>query len=171
VHWIGGSGDWDTAANWSSGAVPGALNDVTINVTTPITVTHGQNVADSVNSLSVSNANDTFVLSVGSLALAATSTFDGPFQLAGGTLTGAGNVTIKVAFAWTNNGTISGTVTVTTNGASTIGADGSGALFSGRPLANHGTMIWSGANWSLSNAAKITPQASKPTTNGTDALP
>src|SRR5207253_1704917 len=44
VTWINpGSGDWNTASNWSSGAVPGAADDVVINVP-GITVTHGAGI-------------------------------------------------------------------------------------------------------------------------------
>ena len=32
VKWIGTSGNWNTAADWSTGSVPGAGDDVTIDL-------------------------------------------------------------------------------------------------------------------------------------------
>jgi len=40
VSWIGGSGDWNTTANWSTGALPGPDDDVVIDRPGDITVTH-----------------------------------------------------------------------------------------------------------------------------------
>src|SRR4051812_26987529 len=71
VNWIGGSGDWNTVANWSDGAtnrLPGAADDAVINVA-GITVTHAAGV-HAVQSLTI---ND-------------------PFTLAGGALTVSGNL-------------------------------------------------------------------------------
>ena len=39
INWLGGDGDWSTAANWSSGVVPGSADEVTIGATDPSTVT------------------------------------------------------------------------------------------------------------------------------------
>jgi len=51
VSWVGGSGDWSTAANWSKGALPGPIDDVVISPTnTAITVTHSSG-SDTINSL------------------------------------------------------------------------------------------------------------------------
>src|SRR6516165_8555205 len=50
VSWISATGgDWDTASNWSGGAVPGATDDVVINQS-GITVTHATGTIDSINS-------------------------------------------------------------------------------------------------------------------------
>jgi hypothetical protein len=62
VNWIGGSGDFNTAGNWSGGAVPGASDDAVINVA-GITVTFSSG-SDTVKSLT---CNDAFVLSGGTL--------------------------------------------------------------------------------------------------------
>src|SRR6185437_2356560 len=56
VYWTGAAGDgnWDTPGNWSTNAVPGPNDAVTIDnsvVQNPFIVTHSANIADSVYSL------------------------------------------------------------------------------------------------------------------------
>ena len=85
VTWISSSsGDWDTASNWSTGVVPGAGDDVTINMP-GITVTHGIGT-DSVHSIV---SDDAFTLSGGTLNVATTMQVNNTFDLSGGTLQGA----------------------------------------------------------------------------------
>ena len=56
VSWIGGSGDWNTAANWSSApALPGPDDDVVIDRPGDITVTHSSG-SHSVKSLQTQGA-------------------------------------------------------------------------------------------------------------------
>src|SRR5271157_1326564 len=68
VTWIGGSGDWNTATNWSTGALPGPTNDVVIGSGPGITVTHSSG-AHTVNSIFSQQA---FVVSGGSLTVSNT---------------------------------------------------------------------------------------------------
>jgi RHS repeat-associated protein len=91
VTWINAAGgDWDTAANWqdSNGVqrLPGAADDVIINVPGGVAITHALNQTDTVASLSLA---DPFTLSSGTLtingALSSTSTL----TLTGGTLSQA----------------------------------------------------------------------------------
>jgi hypothetical protein len=68
VTWTNTSGgDWDTAANWSGGTVPGAGDDVTIDVPGGVAITHSQNVIDAIHSLS---ASDPITLGRGTLSVA-----------------------------------------------------------------------------------------------------
>ncbi|MDB5291790.1 MAG: tandem-95 repeat protein [Phycisphaerales bacterium] len=86
VSWIGTmSGDFASATNWSTGQVPTAADDVTINVAPGIVVTHSTG-NDAVNSLT---SNNPFVLSSGSLSVATTLTLTNTFTLTGGKLSGA----------------------------------------------------------------------------------
>src|SRR5579862_2841459 len=56
VSWINpNGGDWDTASNWSTGFVPGAADDVTINQAGSVTITHNNNSTDRIKSLTNSN--------------------------------------------------------------------------------------------------------------------
>ncbi|HET6249366.1 MAG TPA: CARDB domain-containing protein [Tepidisphaeraceae bacterium] len=86
VSWVGASsGDWDTAANWSNAAIPTAADDVTINTSPGITVTHSTG-NDAVNSIT---SNNPFILSGGSLTVATTVSLTKSFTIAGGILSGA----------------------------------------------------------------------------------
>ncbi|MGO9924161.1 MAG: hypothetical protein ACLQIB_56900, partial [Isosphaeraceae bacterium] len=74
VSWINpAGGDWNTGSNWNTGSVPGASDDVTIDLSPGITVTHSQDDADSVNTLTLAGA-DTLSLSNGSLSIESAST-------------------------------------------------------------------------------------------------
>ena len=115
VTWTNASGgDWDTASNWSTGAVPTAANNVQINISA-ITITHAQGNADVVHSLSSKAAIN---ISSGSLSLAATSTISAGLTLSA-TLTGAGALTIGGLFTWTD-GTLSGSGQTFANGGINI---------------------------------------------------
>src|SRR6516225_8109239 len=61
-------GDWDTASNWQGEVLPGPNDDVVINLPGNFTVTHSQNVTDTIRSLTIGSAGDSFVLSGGRLA-------------------------------------------------------------------------------------------------------
>jgi RHS repeat-associated protein len=87
VTWIGGSGDWSVASNWSTHTIPGGGDDAVIDVP-GIRVTHSSGF-DTVKSLSV---NDPFTLSGGTLTVAGTvqeKSTPASFALSGGTLAGA----------------------------------------------------------------------------------
>src|ERR1017187_9880609 len=86
VTWIGGSGDWNTATNWSTGSLPGTSDNVVIGAGPGITVTHSFGT-HTVNSIQNEQA---FVLSGGSLGVSSTVQADGLFSVTGGTLTSSG---------------------------------------------------------------------------------
>ena len=120
VSWINpAGGDWDTGSNWNTGSVPGASDDVTINLSPGITVTHSQNDADSVGSLTVAGA-DTLSISNGSLAIESGSTIDGPLNLTGGALEATGTLTVAGTLTWTGGGTMAGTGQTIAKGAVSI---------------------------------------------------
>jgi hypothetical protein len=140
VTWINpGGGDWDTAANWLDGTtgtnhVPGPAEDAVID-TPGITVTHSSFFSsDSVHSLT---SAATLAVSNGTLSIAADSEVDS-LNLSGGTLTGAGTLTIDNAFTWAG-GTMSGTGHTVLNGSATVGGIFSGPLLDTRTLDNAGS--------------------------------
>jgi len=83
VSWMNPAGGfWDVAANWSTGVVPGANDDVLIDVPGAVTITY-RTGATAINSLHSTKA---FTLSGGTLTVADTVQVDGTFLLTGGTL-------------------------------------------------------------------------------------
>ena len=82
INWVGGSGDWDTATNWSTGQLPGPADDVVIGSGPSITVTHSTG-ADTVNSITSQQA---FQLSGGSLTVSNNFQINSTLTLSGGTL-------------------------------------------------------------------------------------
>jgi hypothetical protein len=147
VNWANPlGGDWNTASNWSGGALPGAGDDVIIG---PIggTVTHSSGT-HSVHSLT-SAAN--FVLSGGSLTLAGLSTLNSKFTLSGGTLTERGELDLNDAFNWMG-GTLAGHGTTIANAGIAL-SGGGGKTLSQQTLYNAGTATWTGGGISLTNSA------------------
>ena len=145
VAWINtAGGDWNTGSNWNTGSVPGPSDDVTISVSPGITVTHSQNDADSVNTLSLATA-DTLSVSNGSLSIESASTIDGTLNLAGGTLEGAGTLTLTGALNWTGGGTMAGTGQTIAQGAVYIN---NGTLDT-RSFTNDGTATLGGPSFNV----------------------
>jgi hypothetical protein len=82
IYWVGGSGDWDTATNWSTGALPGPGDNVVIGSGPSITVTHSSGT-HTVNSVTNQQA---FVLSGGTLTVSNTFQTIETVTLSGGIL-------------------------------------------------------------------------------------
>src|SRR5437660_3267575 len=61
ISWADAAGgDWNTAGNWSGGALPGASDDVIIKVAGNVTITHSKSITDIVKSI---DASDSLVIS------------------------------------------------------------------------------------------------------------
>ncbi len=118
VSWINPSGgDWDTASNWSTDAVPNATDDVTISIAVSGPITHNASASDFVHSLT---SPDPITISAGSLSLA-TASIVNSLTLAGGALTGSGNLDVSNSFLWTaGNLGSSGTITLGAGAQMTI---------------------------------------------------
>ena len=105
VSWVGGTGDWNTVANWSTGALPGPNDDVVISpASSSITVTHSSGT-HTVKTLTSQRA----------------------FQLTGGLLTVSNTVQVNNTFTLAGGVLVNATVLAATNGASFI-VNGSGTL-------------------------------------------
>src|ERR1017187_819498 len=135
VTWIGGSGDWNTATNWSTGSLPGTNDNVVLGAGASITVTHssGTHTVQSVQS------QQACVLSGGSLTISNTVQVNNTFTLSGGTLV-RGTVlqgTNSASFV-VSSGTLDG---VTVNGNWDVGATVNGATLTVLDgLTNNGTL-------------------------------
>jgi fibronectin-binding autotransporter adhesin len=138
VSWTGAvSSDWDTAGNWSDDAVPGASDDVTINVATNTPVTHAENFANAINSLT---SAEPLSISAGSLSIASASTISGGLTVgAGGSLYGNGALTV------------SGLVTTSGN----LELEGGGTGIGGTLDVLSGATLDMAGAWSLDNNSSI----------------
>src|SRR5260370_26745101 len=86
ANWIDGTGNWTTAADWSTGSVPGAGDGVvipfgTVQLTTPITVA-SITLSTSVATLQVADPGGTESVT-GNLANSGTLDVDGPGLIGG----------------------------------------------------------------------------------------
>jgi phage baseplate assembly protein gpV len=121
VTWIGGSGDWNTPANWSTGALPGPSDDVVLDVPGDMTITHSSGT-HAVNSI---QSQERFTLSGGTLTVSAASLLVSNVTVGGGTLSGSGDSTISGTLTWTG-GTMSGSGQTIIAPGATLNLSGTG---------------------------------------------
>lgn len=139
ITWDGG-GDgtsWHDANNWSGDVVPGAADDVLIDVPGNITVTHSFG-SHAVRSL---HSEEAILLTGGTLDIGATSILSQTLALMGGTLSGNGDLTLNGLLLW-RQGTMSGLGTTIANGDIHFIDNLSYVLMDGRTLINSGTAVW-----------------------------
>src|SRR5688572_14382897 len=94
VSWDGGGDglNWTDPINWSTNALPGPADDVTIDVPGSPTIRYWGGVQpDTINSL---NCAEAFRMVLGKLDIAADSVMSGPVTLDGGHLYGDGDMSI-----------------------------------------------------------------------------
>ncbi|HUF48802.1 MAG TPA: hypothetical protein VMM93_13375, partial [Vicinamibacterales bacterium] len=152
--WTGGTSFWDVSGNWQGDAVPGASNDVIIDVDGVHTVTvRSTGRPFTVNSINMNGGDETLAISNGSLTLLGAATVDNPtgesvitnliMSGASAVLAGAGNLTVTGSASLSSGATMTGTGTTTLQGTTTISGS-EFALDDGRVLRNEGTLTWSG---------------------------
>ncbi|MDP7449612.1 MAG: hypothetical protein QF689_13555 [Candidatus Latescibacteria bacterium] len=156
ITWDDGAGDsnWNSALNWDTDTVPGAGDDAVINFGGGLVVT--VNTAESVNSVT---CNDALTLSANTLTIAAASTIN-DFSQSGGTLNGAGTVTLTGTATWTG-GTQSGAGNTTVQSGTTLTITAAAnATLDTRSMTNDGTIVFIGASsYYLNNGAALTNNA------------
>ena len=147
VSWVGGGAGsfWDLMANWNTGLLPGATDDVLLG---------GFDTTLRSGTFTVQSYGGTGKLSItgGSLSNALASSI-GSLVLSDGAIGGAGNLSIAGATTWTG-GTMSGTGTTVANGM-TISGNATKTLFGGRTLELNGTTTWSGNTADNFNAIRF----------------
>jgi hypothetical protein len=158
ISWNGGSADWNTMTSWSSGTVPGASDDVTINAAGGSTVTIS--TAQFCHTLTIGGGTAAQTLTItpsgGSLTIGVSATIQtlGSLTVSGGTTvtnTGA-TINVNANGTLTNNGTITGgTIAVAAAGTLDISI---GSL-SGVTVNNSGLVQWTSSNTDLSNGSAL----------------
>jgi len=171
VNWVGGTSFWDVATNWGSNPLlPGAADDVFINVAGAQTVTY-RSGTNTINSLSIVG-DDMLAVTGGSLTVASsfsagaatslsggTLTLNGAstmasFAQSGGTLAGAGTVAVAGASSWLA-GTQTGTGTTRYDGALSLSGAGNKLISGGRTVELNGTTSWGGNTAANNNALQF----------------
>ncbi len=137
----GGDGLWQTAANWSSGAIPTSGDRACI--ASGITV----HVSGGVNQVGSLGGGGSVVLSGGELGLTDGETVSevGVLTVNGGTLGGIGTLDVNESLSWSSGQMSGGGQTVLTAGASgSIDSGGGYVSIDGRELLNEGTLTIGG---------------------------
>jgi len=139
VSWTGnGDGQsWHDPANWSTGALPGPVDDVIINVAGSVTVVHSTGT-DTINSLV---SNESVELRGGSLSITGVSRIVNTFSLTGGILEGTGDLEITGQFDW-QSGQMRGFGTTVAKGGVALSGTGTKTLGEYRTLESRGTSTW-----------------------------
>ncbi|MFM6122779.1 MAG: beta strand repeat-containing protein [Sphaerospermopsis kisseleviana] len=138
------NGNWNVAANWNPGAIPGSADiaqitiagtyNVLLNINRTLTgLTLGTNTG--IQTLDLTNGNTL------TLNGASTVSNNGVLNLTSGTLTGMGALTISNKLNW-SGGTLSGTGKKTVSG--TLNLSGDQYILDGTTLETTGTTVWTG---------------------------
>ena len=173
VDWTtDGDGFWDVPTNWSPG-LPGATDDVTLDVAGLVTITYRvgattinsltsqENLVVSGGSLTVSNAFSnaaTTTISGGTLTLNGVSTLASLTQ-SGGVLAGSGLVTVAGPSSWLA-GTHTGSGTTQFDAALAISGNSTKSITGTRSVTLNGTTTWSGNTGNGNNAISLASTAS-----------
>ncbi len=166
VLWTGDGGDnnWDNPANWSTNALPGSGDDVTIDIAA--NVEHSDAVTDSINRLT---STQPLTISGGSLSIASASSTSGPlnvmggkvevqsgtFSMQGGGTDSGGSFAIgagaaldfagSTAFSLDDATTFSGAGNLIKDGPTTLTLAGNSGSFTGTTTVNDGTLLVDGS--------------------------
>jgi RHS repeat-associated protein len=152
--WTGPSeGEWTTAGDWSTGAVPTSTSVACIGSGDTVNVTGGTNQAG------VVQGDGTLAISGGSLEVASALEVSriASLTLAGGTLNGPAIFDVVDSLLWTA-GTMSGSgsTVLESGGTGTINPGSYGSVYlAERTLANQSTLTWSTGSVRVSQAAVI----------------
>ena len=161
VSWDGGGNgtSWTDPLNWSTNALPGVDDDVTIDVVSNPTITLSTGTQAIRSLISVESVS----FSGGTLIVAGASSISS-LTLSGGTLTGSGDLTVTGQMSWTSGTMLGSGKTIMVPGTtSSVGSvsigrrfdnygtltlvDGAGMLGSGGEtfeFNNHGTVVMEG---------------------------
>ncbi|MCC5615425.1 matrixin family metalloprotease, partial [Nostoc sp. CHAB 5836] len=91
VYWVGGSGYWDDLTHWSTGRLPGATDEVVIDVPQEVMITFRQG-STSIAKLTI---EEDLVISGGSLTILGEGAINNDLILNSGALNTTGTVTLK----------------------------------------------------------------------------
>jgi hypothetical protein len=174
VSWLNAaSGNWSDTANWDTGTVPTAADDVVIAVDGTYTVT--VDVDTTVASLSLGGATgvQTLLLASHTVELSGVSAVGaaGAIAMTSGVLTADAPLTVSGTLAW-SGGTLQGAIVIGVAGTFTVSGSAPKLLQAGVPatsVTNAGATTWTGTGALTLTSATFTNQASGTFTIQTDA--
>ncbi|MFN6534834.1 MAG: matrixin family metalloprotease, partial [Nostoc sp. EkiNYC01] len=145
VYWVGGSGYWDDLSHWSTGKLPGATDEVVIDVPQEVMITFRQG-STSIAKLTI---QEDLVISGGSLTILGEGAINNDFVLNSGTLNTTGTVTLKGQNNKLYAGVLSGPGIVNVAAEATLNiTNGSYKYLRNKiTLNNQGTITWDGDNY------------------------
>ena len=156
VNWKSGvSGNWNTAADWTGGAVPGSASDVIVGVAGSYTVTI--NASDAAHSLTINNATATVADDAGMLTLGTKlSVTAGSFALSNGGVVSGGTVAVGSGGTLLSSGSNDISSVLTNSGllsiiSGTLELDGGGAI--GGTVSGAGTLDLTAGTFASTAAA------------------
>ena len=131
ISWkLNASGNYDTAANWSSGTIPGAADDVTINTSSAATITKSNAGSDKALSFYLGGA-DTLAITGGSIQVIGSATVYGTLTESAGTFATGG----ASSFIYGNVTQTGGTISANTGVLTFTGTDSFAGTLKGATLA------------------------------------
>jgi uncharacterized repeat protein (TIGR01451 family) len=160
IHWIAGTGSFETAANWNPAIVPGASDNAYIDAVGTYTVTMSAN--HSVGSIHVGTAGGLQQLDLAggttlSVSTASDITTNGFLSLNGSGFAGTGSLTLNGGTINWNSGSISGAAALTISSGNLNIATATTKTLSERLLTigASGNVNWTGGNLNLTSGAAI----------------
>ena len=162
--WIGATGNWNVAGNWSPAQIPTAADNawITNNGTYVVTVPAGSSATASSIVVGGVSGSQTLAIDRATATVGAASAVNSngvlTLLVAQTVVTGGGDLTVSGLLNW-GNGTISGTGALNITGAGTM-AIGSGGVTLGRILNNAGAASWAGGNFTFATGATLNNQGS-----------
>jgi FecR-like protein/Big-like domain-containing protein len=165
TQWIGpNGGSWGTGANWSTGIVPGSGDSVLIGVADNVVFSTGSSVIDAL----FSTAGSTLSVSGGTFTINNTSSssdLQGSVALSGGTLSTGGQM--LVAAITESGGTLTGAGLLTVTGGATFTANSSTESGIGTTLIEGGASIATANSFSLTLSRTLELQGASTVTGTT----
>lgn len=147
VHWDGGGGDsdWHNPLNWSGDALPGAVDEVFIEVAGSPTIQIDQDVT-----VKRIWSREAIEVLAGTVSVAELWKQAAGLTFAGGTLTGAGNLELNADMAWTGGTIAGGASKIQVLPGTKLTIDGNVSL--ARQLVNNGEVLWASGTITATDA-------------------
>ncbi len=162
--WIGATGNWNVAGNWSPAQIPTAADNAWITNSGTYVVTVPAGSSATANSIVVGGASGSQTLAVDratatvSTAISVNSNGILSLLVAQTVITGTGDLNVSGLLNW-GNGTINGSGALNIASGGTM-AVGSGGVTLGRVLNNSGAATWAGGNFTFAAGATLNNQGS-----------